>query len=151
MASINTNKKTSDSPIGGGFNLNSISGVLNVILTAFSIPSEPIAPLPPPLILVGGNLRPGLSAKAIAARIISRQSEAGLQVGDVFADGPNTTEALLAITIEEIINALQTEAVVNVVIPPGVSVTTVGIGNLGAPVISQGASTNSGVGNGIIR
>jgi len=38
-----------------------------------------------------------------------------------------------------------------VVIPPGVSVTTTGVGNLGAPVISQGATTSMGVGNGIIR
>jgi hypothetical protein len=133
------------------FNLNSISGVLNTILTAFSIPEEPVTPLPPPLIMTGAKLRTGLSASAISARIISRQSEAGLPVGDVFADGPNTSEAMLTIIIEEIINAIHTEAVVNVVIPPGVSVTTVGVGNLGAPVLSQGTTTSMGIGDGIIR
>ena len=57
--------------------ISSISGVLDIILSAFSIPEEPIEPLPPPLIMVGAKLRPGLSAKTIAARIITRQSEAG--------------------------------------------------------------------------
>lgn len=148
MSCKNTNKKVKNS---NGFNLNSISGVLNLILSAFSIPDEPIAPLPPPLIMIGAKLRTGLSSSAIAARIISRASEAGRQVGDIFADGPNVEEAMEVIRVEEIINALLTEAVVNVVIPPGISVTTIGVGNLGAPVLTQGATTTMGVGDGIIR
>ena len=145
--SSNTQKKEPSS----GFNLSSISGVLNVILAAFSIPDEPVQPLPPPLIMTGSNIRPGLSAQAITARIISRQSEAGRQVGDVFTDGPNVEEAMELIRVEEIINAILTEAVVNVVIPPGTQVTTIGVGNLGAPVVSQGATTGMAVGNGIVR
>lgn len=133
------------------FNLKTISGVLNIILSAFAIPEEPVAPLPPPLILLGGNLRPGISTSSIAARIISRTSESGKPVGDVFADGPNVDEAMEVIRVEECINALLTESVVNVVIPPGVSVTGMGIGNLGAPVLIQGVTTTMGVGNGIIR
>lgn len=149
MSCKNTNKKTPKS--GASFNLSSISGVLNLILAAFSIPDAPVSALPPPLILTGAKLRPGLSSQAIAARIISRQSESGRQVGNVFADGPNVEEAMEVIRVEEIINALHTEAVVNVVIPPGVQVTTVGVGNMGAPVVSQGATTGMAVGDGIIR
>jgi hypothetical protein len=134
-----------------GFNLGSISGVLNLILSAFAIPEVPIPALPPPLIMIGSYLRPGISAQAIASRIISRQSEAGRQVGDVFADGPNNEEAMETIRVEEIVNSLLTEMVVNVVIPPGISVSTVGAGNLGAPVVSMGATTTMGVGNGIPR
>jgi hypothetical protein len=133
------------------FEISNISGVLNIILTAFSIPDEPVTALPPPLIMIGSQLRPGLSAQAIAARIISRQSESGRQVGDVFADGPNNEETMELIRIEEIINSLLTESVVNVVIPPGVSVTSVGVGNLGAPVVTQGYTTTMGIGNGILR
>ena len=133
------------------YDLGTISGVLNTIISAFNIPSKPISPLPPPLIMAGAQLRPGLSAKTIAARIISRQSESGRQVGDIFADGPNVEETMELIRIEEIINAILTESVVNVVIPPGVSVSTVGPGFLGIPVISQGATTTMGIGNGIIR
>jgi len=145
----NTSKKQETE--SSKFNLNSISGVLNTILTAFSIPETPVTPLPPPLIMTGAKLRTGLSASAISARIISRQSEAGLPVGDVFADGPNTSEAMLTIIIDELINAIHTEAVVNVVIPPGISVTTIGVGNLGAPVLSQGSTKTMGIGDGIIR
>lgn len=134
-----------------GFNLFSINGVLNTINSAFLIPDTPITPLPPPLIMFGAKLRPGLSAQSIAANIISRQSEAGRVVGDVFADGPNVEEAMEVIRVQEIINALLNEAKVEVVIPPGVQVTTVGVGNLGAPVLSQGATTSMGIGDGVIR
>jgi hypothetical protein len=142
---------TGDILAKNGFDLSSVNGVINTILAAFSIPEEPVAPLPPPLIMVGSQLRPGLSAKTIAARIISRQSESGRQVGDIFADGPNVEETMELIRIEEIISAILNESVVNVVIPMGVSVSTVGVGNLGAPVVSQGATTTMGIGNGVIR
>ena len=132
-------------------NFGSLSSVLKIILSVFSIPEEPVSALPPPLIIAGGKLRPGLSAKAIAARIISRQSESGRQVGDVFTDGPNVEETMEVIRVEEIINALLTESVVNVAISPGISVSTVGVGNLGAPVVSQGYTTSIASGDGIIR
>jgi hypothetical protein len=155
MSNIGKNVKDKFSEIGdnknNSFDLSSISGVLNMILSAFKLPETPVEPLPPPLVMVGAPLRPGVSSKQIASRIISRQSESGLPVGDVFADGPNTSEAMLAIQCEEIINALLNESVVNVVIPPGVGVTAVGIGNLGAPVLVQGVTTTMGIGNGIIR
>lgn len=149
----NVKEKFSETGINkeSNFNLTSIYGVLNMILSAFKLPETPVEPLPPPLIMVGSNLRVGLSSKQIASRIISRQSEAGLVVGDVFADGPNTSEAMIAIQCEEIINAILTESVVNVVIPPGVGIMGVGIGNLGAPVLIQGVTTTMGIGNGIIR
>lgn len=133
------------------FDLSTLKGVLNLILSAFSKPDEPVAALPPPLIMLGAKLRPGVSAQSVAARIISRQSEAGKVVGDVFADGPNNEEAMELIRVEEIINTLLTESVVNVVIPPGIAITGVGVGNLGAPVIIQGVTTSMGIGDGIIR
>jgi siroheme synthase len=55
------------------------------------------------------------------------------------------------IRVQEIINALLTEAKIEIAIPPGVAVATVGVGNLGAPVVSQGATTNIAVGSGVIR
>lgn len=134
-----------------GFNFSSMSGILNVIMSAFSIPDTPVEPLPPPLIMAGAKLRPGLSAQSIAAEIISKQSNAGRVVGNVFADGPNVEEAMELIRVQEIVNALLTEAKVDVVIPPGIQVTTVGVGNMGIPVISQGATITMGIGDGIIR
>jgi urease gamma subunit len=134
-----------------GYNLSSMNGILNTILSAFSVPEQPVTPLPPPLILFGAKLRPGLSSQSIAAEIISRQSESGRVVGDVFADGPNVEEAMELIRVQEIVKALLNEAKIEVVIPSGVQVLTVGIGNLGAPVISQGATTSIGIGDGVIR
>ena len=159
MSSCNDVKKdviTDGSSLAGtnpnsSFNLSNISGVLNIILSAFSIPDEPIIPLPPPLIMTGAKLRPGLSAQAIAARIIARQSESGREVGDVFADGPNVEETMEVIRIEEIINAILTESKVEVAIPPGIAVSTIGVGNLGAPVVSRGATTVLGTASGIVR
>ncbi len=133
------------------FELSTITGVVNLILAVFSIPEPPVAPLPPPLLVAGATLRPGLSAKGIAASIISRQAKAGRQVGNVFTDGDNVEETMELIRIEEIINALHTQSVVNVAIAPGVSVTTIGAGNLGIPVVSQGYTTTIASGNGIIR
>jgi urease gamma subunit len=134
-----------------GFNFSSMNGILNTILASFSVPEEPITPLPPPLIMFGAKLRPGLSAQSIAAEIISKQSNSGRVVGDVFADGPNVEEAMELIRVQEIVNALLYEAKIEVVIPPGVQVATVGVGNLGAPVLSQGATTSMGIGDGVIR
>ena len=149
MSDFNTSKQSdSTTPT---IDLASISGVLNIISTAFSVPDEPLTPLPPPLLLVGGLLRTGLSADEIASSIIARQSEAGLIVGDVFADGQNTAQAMELIRIQEIVNALLNNAKIEVVIPPGISVSTVGVGNLGAPVISLGSTTNIASGYGIIR
>ena len=143
----NTDKKLSESDIdkfinneNSDFFSGGISEIINLILGAFNSVNIPLPQLPPPLLLVGAQLRPGLSTSDIAARIISRQSEAGLQVGNVFGDGPNTAEAMELIRVEEIVNALQTEAKIDVAIPPGIGVTTIGTGPTG-PIISQGATT----------
>jgi hypothetical protein len=133
-----------------GFNFSSINGVLNLILSAFSTPEPPIEPLPPPLIMVGAKLRPGISAQSIASEIISKQSDSGRVVGDVFADGPNVEEAMELIRVQQIVNTILNEAKVDVVIPPGVAVTAVG-GNAGGPVVCQGFTTAMGIGDGIIR
>jgi urease gamma subunit len=133
-----------------GFNISSVNGLLNVILSAFKIPDTPVEPLPPPLVMIGAKLRTGLSPQTIAANIISKQSNAGRVVGDVFADGPNVEEAMELIRVQEIINAILNDAKVEVVIPPGIAVTTVGASPLG-PVVSQGVTITMGIGDGIIR
>jgi len=130
---------------------SSMTNVINMLKAAFSTPRTPLESLPPQLILVGARLRPGLSARNIASRVIARQSEAGAPVGDVFSQNSNIMESMTVILIEEIISAMQLDAKIEVVVPPGVQVTTTGLGNMGGPVISQGATTNVGVGEGVIR
>jgi hypothetical protein len=149
MSDVNTEKKSEFST--DNLNFSSINSVLNLILAAFKIPKPPITPLPPPLLLTGGQLRPGVTSTEIASRIISRQSESGAVVGDVFADGNNIAEAMELIRIEEIMNSLLTEGKIEVIIPPGIPVSTMGIGNLGAPVVSFGNTTSFASGWGVLR
>jgi hypothetical protein len=132
-------------------NISSMSSVIETLKAAFSIPRTPLSTLPPQLLLVGSKLRPGLSPRNIASRIISRQSEAGAPVGDIFSENSNVMESMMVIMIEEIISAIQLDAKIEITVPPGVQVTTTGAGNLGGPVVSQGMTTNIGVGTGIIR
>jgi hypothetical protein len=134
---------------GGSF--TSMSSILQIVNAAFSIPQQPVTALPPPLVMLGGSLRTGLSSKEISSRVISRQSEAGAPVGDIWGDGENVMEGLISIICEEVVYAIQNESVVNVVVPPGIQLSAVGAGNYGAPVVSQGYTTNYKAANGIIR
>jgi hypothetical protein len=133
------------------FDNSSISGIIDILKAAFTIPRKPLSNLPPPLLLIGAKLRPGLSPRTITSRIIARQSEAGAPSGDIFSESSNVMESMKAIEIEEIVNALQLDAKIEVVVPPGVQVSTMGVGNLGGPVVAQGATTNIANGNGVIR
>jgi len=136
----------------GGLNLSSITNVLKILGAAFKLQSTPATPLPPPLLMVGAKLRPGLSARNIASRIISRQSEAGAPTGDIFSEGNNISESLETIRVQEITNAILTEAKVEITVAPGsIQTTSLGIGNFGAPVTSTGMNTNIVSGDGILR
>ena len=148
MSECKSNDKAGPS---SGFDFGSISNIIQIVITAFKLPQQPVTPLPPPLIMLGGSLRTGISSKQITSRVISRQSEANAPSGDIWGDGANPMEGLISIMCEEMVNAIQTEAKVDVVVPPGIPITAVGVGNLGAPVISQGYTTSYKQANGIIR
>lgn len=130
---------------------SSMTNVINTLKAAFSVPRTPVESIPPQLLLVGAKLRPGLSARNIASRVIARQSETGAPVGDIFSENSNVMESMIVVIVEEIISALQLDAKIEVVVPPGVQVTTTGTGNLGGPVVSLGATTNIAKGEGVIR
>lgn len=84
------------------------------------------------------------SSKTIAA-ILSRRSEAGIN-----PLSPEM-EKLIRIIVEEIFNSIQQDARLSIAINPGIPITSAGVGNLGAPVISQGATTQPGSGTGVIN
>ena len=127
-----------------------ISKITEVLISAFNMPSAPVSPIPPVLVLSGSNLRTGMSARNIAARIISRQSEAGAPVGPMPDGSPNVAEAMEVIRVEELLNSLITESKLEIVIYPGVPVTAVGA-NAGGPVVVNGATISYGKGVGVIR
>lgn len=104
--------------------INSIIEGFDKVLSLSSVGS-PI-PIPTPLILIGVPKRSGLSATKIATRIISRKGEAGLPVGALPSGSASPDEIMERIRIEEIINALQEDAVISVAIPPGITLTAAG-------------------------
>lgn len=88
-------------------------------------------PIPTPLIFIGVPRRQGLSPIKIASKIISRKSEAGLPVGVLPSGETNPEEIMWRIAVEEIIKAIQQDAVVTVSIPPGLTLTASGISPAG--------------------
>ena len=130
---------------------NSIDTIIagfNKVLKLDSIGSSPS--IPTPLILVGVPTRVGLSPIKIASRIIARKSEAGLPVGALPSGGNSPDEIMERIRIEEIIKALQQEAIISVAIPPGITVTAAGMSPTG-PVSVFGSTITFSKGYGIIQ
>jgi len=129
-------------------NIDSIIAGFDKVLSLSSLGGPP--PVPAPLILIGVPQRTGLSPTKIASRIIARKSEAGLPVGALPSGGINPDEIMERIRIEEIISALQQEAVITVAIPPGISLTAAGISPTG-PVSVFGSTIYYAKGYGVIQ
>lgn len=127
--------------------IDSVIAGFNKILN-LSVGSPP--PVPVPLILVGVPQRSGLSAIKIATRIIARKSEAGLPVGVLPTGNSNPDEIMERIRIEEIVKALQEEAVISVAVPPGITLSAAGISPSG-PVTVFGSTITFIKGYGIIQ
>lgn len=137
---------------GGGGSFSSMSNILKIILGAFSIMKQPAQTLPPPLIFIGAKLRPGLSARDLSARVISRFSEAEAVGGEIFQGGDNVMTALEVIRMEEIVNAIQTEMKISSTIDPGsILVQSNGVGYAGWPVASVGTNPSIVSSNGVAQ
>lgn len=112
--------KPSEKSPTGDVDLTSISNILNIILGVFGMMRQPAQTIPPPLLLIGANLRPGMSARNLAARNISRiEAETGKPMGDVFADGENVDAKTEVIKAENLVTMFQTEAYAQSIAPPG--------------------------------
>ena len=79
----------------------------------------PATKIPPYILMLGAQFRSGISAKIVASKIISRQSEAGAPFGPNTDGSKNIAEAMEVIRVEEIVNALKYDANIQIVIPPG--------------------------------
>lgn len=129
-------------------NLDSILGGFNKILKLQTVGAP--TNIPSPLILIGAQRRSGLSPTAIASRIISRKSEAGLPVGALPSGGVSPDEIMERIRVEEIIKAIQQESLVTVVIPPGTSLSAAGA-SVAGPVTVVGSTITLTKGWGVIQ
>lgn len=128
----------------------SLTSIFDVISSVLDASRTPPPEIPSILLLAGAKLRPGLSPILIASKIISRQAEAGAPVGVLPSGGRNISEAMEVIRVEEIIDALQSDARIDIAINPGIPLTAQGA-NAGGPVLSIGQTIGIGSGNGIIR
>jgi len=122
--------------------IDSISKLLNI-----NISSAPTVPTP--LILTGVGNRSGLSPIKIASRIIARKAEAGLPVGVLSTGEAAPDEIMERIRVEEIIRALQEEAIILIAIPPGIPINATGTSPAG-PVTVLGSTVKISGGKGII-
>lgn len=117
------------------------------VVDAINIPLEP---LPPQIILTGALKRSGLSAEKMASEILSRQAEAGAPFGEVFNGENNIIEAMEIIRCQVIVNELIQNGKIEIVIPPGIPVQTMG-SNAAGPVASTGITTGVASGYGVMR
>ena len=134
-------------------NLSNIFDVINILKT-FSKPTfgaEPPTPIPPPLLLVGAKLRPGMSARNLTQNLIERIERKGIPMNsDVFGGDDNLFAVAINMLAEEMLDEIRLNSKVDVVIPPGtIQITAVG-GNAGGPIVVQGANTTITSGDGIV-
>lgn len=115
-----------------------LTSVLNVINSVRTPPPE----IPKEILGVGSRFRPGLSPALIAAKIISRQHEAGAPTGVLPSGNKNIAEAMEVIRVEEIINAILQDARIDIAVDPGIIVNAGG---------TPGLTVGFGSGKGIIR
>lgn len=130
---------------GGGINFKSSTSIINSLLGLFRIPNAKSQTLPTPLILAT-KARPGMSPSKVASRIIQRKAEAGIPTGPLEGGSVAPDEVMERIRVEEMVNALTTEARVDVAIQPGTALQATGA-NAGGPVQSFGTVVGIASGN----
>jgi len=132
--------------------LTSMSNILKIVRGTFEGNSTPADQIPPPLLLIGKNLRPGMSARNMAGRIIARmESDSNIPSGDVFADGTNNEAKKVRIICEEVVKMIQTESKVDIIIDPG-AIQITSTGSAGPiPVVTQGSNISFVSGGGGVQ
>jgi hypothetical protein len=132
------------------------SGIMGLLSTVGSLlknafnPPKKLKNIPSGLILLGAKFRGGLSSIDIASKIIERKKEIGVGIGPLPSGARNIDIQMEVIRVEEIVNALTTNAVIEIEIPPGIQLTAAGA-NAGGPIIVQGATVQLIKTKGIIR
>tara|TARA_R110000772_G_scaffold17946_1_gene49797 strand:- start:42887 stop:43333 length:447 start_codon:yes stop_codon:yes gene_type:complete len=131
---------------------SSMSNILNMIRSVFNSNISSVQSVPPPLLLIGKNLRPGMSARNLTGRILSRmESDSNIPSSDIFLDGTNNEAKKVRVMSEEIVKMVQTEAKVDIVVDPG-SIQVLSTGSAGPiPVVVQGSNINLVSGGGGVQ
>jgi hypothetical protein len=137
---------------GDSSGIMGIFGTISSLLKNAFKPPKRLKSIPTELILFGTQFRSGLSAIDIASKIIERKKEIGVTITPLPSGGKNIDLQMEVIRVEEILNALTTNAVIEIAIPPGMLVSATGPPTApGLPIIVQGATTSLTKAKGIIR
>ena len=132
-------------------NFNSMDSILTEIKVIMKLQTSGSPnKIPTPIILLGAENRSGLSATRIARNIIQRKEEAGLPVGVLPNGEISSDEKMEQIRAEAFIQALHEDAIVQVAIPPGQTITAAGA-SVAGPVSVVGSTTIYIGGSGIIK
>jgi hypothetical protein len=123
--------------------------IVNIVLAVINSAKIPAIPVDPALILKGGFLKPGLSAKDMAKEVILRQQEAGVPIGNLPSGQENIAEKMERIRMEVIMKHLLENAKFSIVIPPGTAIAATGASPAG-PVAVAGSTVGISIGTAII-
>lgn len=126
-----------------------IEDVINIVLGVLNSGKTPAIPLSAGLILGGGFLRPGASARELAKKVILRQQEAGIPIGNLPSGAENLAEKMERIRMEVIVQHLLENVKISVVLPPGIPVAATGVSPSG-PVAVVGVTTGIAIGTAVI-
>ena len=104
--------------------MNWITKISDFINNTFSKARVPLSPLPSILLLCEVGMRPGLSAISLAASIIKRLPEYGINIGTEIDGSPNVLCGVVSIIAQELINEIHNFGVVEGVLQPGSIIST---------------------------
>lgn len=128
-----------------------IQKIADGILKSFDAMRPALNTIPPLLLICELYRRPGLSAIALTAAIISRLPEAGIDTGKNPDGSENKVNQFVKIMCEEFIKEIKDNARVTTVIEPG-SVIGTGTGaNAGGPIVVSTINTMIGKTVGLIE
>lgn len=126
-----------------------IDDVIQIVLAVIKSIKTPAIPIDPNLIASGGFLKPGMSAKEMARKIIERQQDAGVPIGNLPSGAENIAEKMERIRMEVITESLLENLKISVVIPPGTPIVATGASPTG-PVVVAGATTGLSIGTAVV-
>ena len=132
--SLNSNK----------LDITSLTGVLQMLLSVFSMAQKPATQIPPALNMLGAKLKPGMSGRNLAADTIAElESELGIPMTDAATFGePNAAAAAIFAMSKNTVSHIQDNASVQGAFGPStINIVATGA-NAGGPLVVNGTNTN---------
>lgn len=133
--------------------ISTISGVIQSVLSIFSLAKEPAKKIPPALNLIGAKLKPGMSGRNLAADImVEMESEYGIPMSNAATFGePNAAASMVFSLANNTVGHIQENAnVQGALAPSSINILATGA-NGGGPIAVKGFNTNITSFNSVIQ